>query len=96
MLDRRRRILSQSRDERDELFAKRPRTTNLFHDYLRHTAEPRSNAKRAALHVLAFIFQEGPVEVGDLILTLEKLTGYISDENPVHSSWAMIALTACV
>jgi ataxia telangiectasia mutated family protein len=96
ILDRRRRILAQNRDEGEDSFIKRARATNLFQDYLRHVSEPRSNAKRAALHVLAFILQEDAIDEEDLQSTLGKLTPYISDENPVHSSWAMIALTACV
>lgn len=95
MLDRRKRN-PQNREDDDQPSVKRARGANLFHDYLRHVSEPRSNAKRAALQVLAFVLQEDAMNEGDLQSTLEKLTTYISDENPVHSSWAMIALTAYV
>jgi ataxia telangiectasia mutated family protein len=94
MLDKRKRVFGQDKDGRDELPNKRARSTQHFQDYLRHVSEPKSNAKRAALQVVAFMLQEGPVDEEDLQSTLDKLTVYITDENPVHSSWAMIALTA--
>jgi ataxia telangiectasia mutated family protein len=97
MLDRRKRLLSQEKRGREggeESLSKRARTAYHYDDYLRSVSEPKSNAKRAALHVLAFMLQEGPLDEEDLQSTLEKLTTYISDENPVHSSWAMIALAA--
>lgn len=94
LLDDRKRMIAQSREEEEETFIKRVRVTHHFQEYLRHVSEPRSNAKRAALQVIAFIVQEGPIDEEDLQSMLEKLTAYISDENPVHSSWAMIALAA--
>ncbi|RAR13257.1 ataxia telangiectasia mutated [Stemphylium lycopersici] len=93
MLDQRRRVIAHDRSHLDqESFSKRVRVTRLFSDYLRHVSEPRSNAKRAALQVLAFMVQEGPFDDEELQPMLEKLTSCISDENPVHSVWAMIAL----
>ncbi|KAH7370991.1 hypothetical protein BKA66DRAFT_573171 [Pyrenochaeta sp. MPI-SDFR-AT-0127] len=83
---------TQDRSEMEESVNKRMRITKLFPDYLRHVFEPRSNAKRAALQVVAFMVQEGPVNEEELQSMLEKLTSCISDENPVHSVWAMIAL----
>ncbi|KAF2259280.1 hypothetical protein CC78DRAFT_621172 [Lojkania enalia] len=94
MLDERKRTLTQDRQDGEENLFKRLRITHHFQDYLRHVSEPRTNAKRAALQVLAFLVQEGPMDEEDLQLFLEKLTTYISDENPVHSSWAMIAIAA--
>ncbi|KAF2011391.1 hypothetical protein BU24DRAFT_495581 [Aaosphaeria arxii CBS 175.79] len=94
MLDERKRVQAQGRDHDEESFAKRPRATNHFQDFLRHVSGSRSNTKRAALQVLAFMVQEGPLTEEDVRSTLERLTVYIADENPVHSSWAMIALAA--
>jgi len=94
LLDENKRREVQGREEDEEGLSKRLRITYNFDEYLRHLSEPRSNAKRAALQVLAFMVQEGPIDVEDLRVTIEKLTVYISDENPVHSSWASIALAA--
>lgn len=94
MLDHRKRVLAQTREDDDAVSIKRLRITHNYQEYLRLVSEPKSNAKRAALQVVAFMLQEGPLDEEDLQSTLEKLTAYISDENPVHSSWAMIALTA--
>lgn len=92
MLDERRRVIAHERSDVEESFSKRVRVTQLFSEYLRHVSEPRSNAKRAALQVVAFMVQEGPFDEEELQVMLEKLTSCISDENPVHSVWAMIAL----
>jgi ataxia telangiectasia mutated family protein len=94
MIDDRKRTLSQRREDGEESTTKKLRVTRHFHDYLRHVSEPRSNAKRAALQVVAFMVQEGPMDEEDLQSTLERLTACISDENPVHSSWAMVALVS--
>lgn len=93
MLDKRRRSVTFDRSDTEESFSKRPRITQLFSEYLRHVSEPRSNAKRAALQIVAFMVQEGPFDEEELQPMLEKLTSCISDENPVHSVWAMIGLT---
>lgn len=92
MLDERKRRVAHDREDGEESMIKRLRITHHFQEYLRHVSEPRSNAKRAALQVLAFMVQEGPLDEEDLQSLLEKLTSCISDENPVHSSWAMIGL----
>ena len=98
MLDSRRRNQAQIRDDGDDdLPVKRLRTTQYYlQEYLRYVSEPRSNAKRAALQVLAFMVQDGPLDEDDLQQVLEKLTPYIADENSVHSTWAMIGLAAYV
>jgi ataxia telangiectasia mutated family protein len=92
MLDQRRRTLACDRSDTEESSSKRVRITQLFSEYLRHVSEPRSNAKRAALQVVAFMAQEGPFGEEELQPMLEKLTSCISDENPVHSVWAMVGL----
>jgi ataxia telangiectasia mutated family protein len=92
MLDKRRHIAVHNHSDTEESLNKRLRITQLFQEYLRHVLEPRSNAKRAALQVVAFMVQEGPVDEEDLQLMLERLTSCISDDNPVHSAWAMVAL----
>lgn len=92
MLDHRRRLLVNHQASSQESFHKRSRVTHLFHEYLRHILEPRSNAKRAALQVVTFMAHEGPFEVEDLESILEKLIPVIADENPVHAVWAMIGL----
>ncbi|KAF2646142.1 hypothetical protein P280DRAFT_439907 [Massarina eburnea CBS 473.64] len=94
VLDERKRRQAHDQDDGDESMVKRLRITHHFQEYLRHVSEIRSNAKRAALQVLAFIVQEGPLGEEELRLLLEKLIPCISDENPAHSSWAMIALSA--
>ncbi|PVH96335.1 hypothetical protein DM02DRAFT_569817, partial [Periconia macrospinosa] len=81
-------------DENEDVKPKRPRMTCHFEEYVRHLSEPRSNAKRAALQVIAFIVQEGPLSEEELQRLLEKLIPCISDENPAHSSWALISLAA--
>jgi ataxia telangiectasia mutated family protein len=92
MLDERRLAIAHDRSDSEESFSKRIRITQLFPEYLRHVSEPRSNAKRAALQIIAFMVQEGPFDEDELQPMLEKLTSCISDENPVHSVWAMIGL----
>ena len=92
MLDQRRQMITHDRSDGEESVSKRIRVTHLFPEYLRHIFEPRSNAKRAALQVVAFMVQEGSVNEDDLQSMLEKLISCISDENPVHSVWAMIGL----
>lgn len=92
MLDERRMSIAHDRSDSEESFSKRVRITQLFPEYLRHVSEPRSNAKRAALQVISFMVQEGPFDEEELQSLLEKLTSCISDENPVHSVWAMIGL----
>lgn len=94
MLDNRKRNTSHEREDGEENLIKRLRITHHFQEYLRHVSEPRSNAKRAALQVIAFMVQVAPLDVEDLQPTLEKLTSYIADENPVHSAWAMVGLAA--
>lgn len=91
MLDERQ-INARDCTEGEESANKRLRVTKLFPDYLRHVFEPRSNAKRAALQVVSFMVQEGPISADELQSMLEKLTSCISDENLVHSGWAMIGL----
>lgn len=92
ILDKRRRTITFDRSDTEESVSKRPRISQLFSEYLRHVSEPRSNAKRAALQIVAFMVQEGPFDEEELQPMLEKLTSCISDENPVHSVWAMIGL----
>ena len=92
LLDARRRRLGHDRSHAEYGASKRLRVTSLFPEYIRHVSEPRSNARRAALQVVAFMVQEGPVEEEYLQTMLEKLTTCIADENPVHSVWAMIGL----
>lgn len=92
MLDQRRHTAAHKHSNGEESNSKRPRVTQLFQEYLRHVLEPRSNAKRAALQVIAFMVQEGQVDSDDLQSMIEKLTPCISDENSVHSAWAMIGL----
>ncbi|KAF2703524.1 hypothetical protein K504DRAFT_418601 [Pleomassaria siparia CBS 279.74] len=94
MLDQKSRIMTHDREDGEASLIKRLRITHHFQEYLRHVSEPRSNAKRAALQVVAFMVQEGPLNEEDIQTTLDKLTPYIADENPVHSVWALIALTA--
>ncbi|KAF2797348.1 hypothetical protein K505DRAFT_269659 [Melanomma pulvis-pyrius CBS 109.77] len=94
MLDERKRKIAQDREGGEEILIKRLRITHHFQEYLRHVSEPRSNAKRAALQVIAFMVQEGSLNEEDLQAALEKLTAYIADENPVHSAWAMVGLAA--
>jgi ataxia telangiectasia mutated family protein len=94
MLDVRKRAMSQEREDEEESFIKRLRITHHYQEYLRHVSEPRSNAKRAALQVIAFMVQEIALDEEDLQSTLERLTACISDENSVHSSWAMLGLAA--
>jgi ataxia telangiectasia mutated family protein len=91
MLDERR-VSSSDREDRNENVPKRVRVTRHFDEYLRHVAGGRANTKTAALQVVAFMVQEGPVDADDLQYLLEKLTSCISDENAVHSVWAMIGL----
>ncbi|CAO2655342.1 Nn.00g104060.m01.CDS01 [Neocucurbitaria sp. VM-36] len=92
MLDERRQKIPHGRSDTEESVSKRLRVAQLFPDYLRHVFEPRSNAKRAALQVVAFMVQEGRYNEEDLQSMLEKLISCISDENSVHSVWAMIGL----
>jgi ataxia telangiectasia mutated family protein len=92
MLDEQRASIAHDRSDSEESVSKRIRITQLFPEYLRHVSEPRSNAKRAALQIVAFMVQEGPYDEEELQPMLEKLTSCISDENPVHSVWAMIGL----
>jgi ataxia telangiectasia mutated family protein len=92
MLDQQRRVSTRNHSDGEESVTKRLRVTQMFQEYLRHVLEPRSNAKRAALQVVAFMVQEGPVDEEVLQSMIEKLTPCISDENPAHSVWAMIGL----
>jgi ataxia telangiectasia mutated family protein len=92
MLDHRRQTSTHTHSDDEENVNKRLRVTQMFQEYLRHVLEPRSNAKRTALQVVAFMVQEGPIDEDDLQSVLEKLTACISDENPAHSVWAMIGL----
>lgn len=96
MLDERKRRIAHNEGSGDGLATKRLRITHHFQEYLRHVSEPRSNAKRAALQVLAFVVQETPLDEEQIQNLLEKLTGCMSDENSVHASWAMITLAAYV
>lgn len=92
MLDHRRRFLADHHALSQGSLHKRSRVTHLFHEYLRHVLEPRSNAKRAALQVITFMAHEGPFDVEDLESVLEKLIPVVADENPVHAVWAMVGL----
>ncbi|KAF2031202.1 hypothetical protein EK21DRAFT_88334 [Setomelanomma holmii] len=93
MLDQHNRLTTHIHSDGEENVSKRPRLTQMFQEYLRHVMEPRSNAKRAALQVVAFMVQEGPVDQEDLQSMLERLISCISDENAVHSGWAMLGLS---
>ncbi|KAL6709090.1 Serine/threonine-protein kinase tel1 [Coniothyrium glycines] len=92
MLDTRRQNTIQDRSDADQGVHKRLRINQLFPEYLRHVLEPRSNAKRAALQVVAFMAQEGPLDEDDIQSMLERLTSCITDENSAHAVWALIAL----
>ena len=94
ILDRRKRTSTHDREVDGESMSKRARINLLFDEYARHIAEPRSNAKRAALQVVAFSVQEGPVDEDKLQSLLERLTSCMSDENIAHSVWSMVALAA--
>ncbi|XPS92677.1 Non-specific serine/threonine protein kinase [Ascochyta lentis] len=94
MLDRRKRKIAHQRVAGGESVSKRARIDLFFDEYTRHITEPRSNAKRAALQVVAFSVQEGSVDEQKLQSLLEKLTSCMSDENVAHSAWAMIGLAA--
>lgn len=94
MLDKRKRKSACEREAGGESLSKRARIDLLFDEYTRHIAEPRSNAKRAALQVVSFSLQHGPIDEEKLLSVLEKLTTCISDENVIHAVWAMIGLTA--
>lgn len=94
LLDRRRARIAHDREADGESASKRARIDLLFDEYLRHLTEPRSNAKRAALQVIAFSIQEGAVDKDTFQILTERLAPYMSDENANHSVWAMIALTA--
>lgn len=94
LLDRRRRRSSRNDNSAEDSINKRQRIAQLFQEYLRHTSEPRSNAKRAALQIVAFMVHDSPVDEDDLHSVLERLTACISDGNPAHSVWAMIGLAA--
>ena len=96
MLDQRRQATSHDRSDAEESSSKRLHMSQLFPEYLRHVLEPRSNARRAALQVIAFMVQEGPVGEEDLQRMLEKLTSCMSSENPVLAAWAMIGLAGLV
>ncbi|KAJ8117825.1 hypothetical protein OPT61_g1067 [Boeremia exigua] len=94
VLDKRKRKSASNREADGESVPKRARVDLLFDEYVRHLVEPRSNAKRAALQVIAFSIQEGPVIEDTLQTLIDRLTSCMSDENVAHSAWAMIALTA--
>lgn len=94
LVDKRKRRLVQEREDGEGGMVKRLRMTNHFQEYLRHVSETRSNAKRSALQILAFMVQEGPVDADDIHSMLERLIPCISDENSIHSSWATIGLAA--
>ncbi|KAL1605036.1 Serine/threonine-protein kinase tel1 [Paraconiothyrium brasiliense] len=94
ILDNRKRTLAHGKEREEGLATKRHRITHHLGEYLRHVSEPRSNAKRSALQVLAFMVQEVPLDDDQILTVLEKLTVVISTENSVHSSWAMITLAA--
>lgn len=91
MLDHRRHSSAHGHSDAESA-TKRLRVTQMFQEYLRHVLEPRSNAKRAALQVVAFMVQEGPVDEEDLQSMIERLTSCIADETSAHSVWAMIGL----
>jgi ataxia telangiectasia mutated family protein len=94
MLDGRKRRLARGMERDDQLSTKRHRITHHLDEYLRHVSEPRSNAKRSALQVLAFMVQEVPLDEDQILTILEKLTVIMSAESSAHSSWAMITLAA--
>lgn len=94
MLDKRKRRIACERESYGESVPKRARIDLLFDEYTRHIVESRSNAKRAALQVVAFSVQEGPVDEEKLQSLLEKLTSCISEDNVAHSVWAMVGLAA--
>jgi serine-protein kinase ATM len=94
MLDKRKRKIAHDREVDGESLSKRARIDLLFDEYTRHISEPRSNAKRAALQVVAFSIQEGPVDEDKLQTLMDKLTSCMSEENATHSIWAMVALAA--
>lgn len=96
MIDTRQRTLAQNRTDVEEINSKRVRVSQLFPEYLRHVLEPRSNAKRAALQVVAFMVQYGPLDQDDLQSMLERLTSCIADENSAHAVWALIGLAGYV
>jgi ataxia telangiectasia mutated family protein len=94
MLDKRKRKAAHAREDHGESLSKRARIDLLFDEHTRHISEPRSNAKRAALQVIAFSVQEGPVDEHKLQTLMDKLLACMSEENATHSIWAMIALAA--
>lgn len=94
MLDKRRRKSAHDREADGESVSKRARVDLLFDEYTRHLAEPRSNAKRAALQVVAFSVQQGLIDEDKLQTLMDRLTLCMSDENAAHSVWAMISLAA--
>ena len=94
MLDKRKRNLARSREDHGESFSKRARIDFSLDEHMRHISEPRSNAKRAALQVVAFSVQEGPVDVDKLQVLVDKLLACMSEDNTTLSGWAMIALAA--
>lgn len=96
MLDKRKRLIAHNREADGESVSKRARIDLSFDEYSRHLAEPRSNAKRAALQVIAFSVQEGPVGKDTFQVLTDRLTSCMSDENTTHAVWAMVALTAYV
>lgn len=94
MLDKRRQKTVQDREVDGESVPKRARIEYMFDEYFRHLAESRSSARRAALQVIAFSIQEGPVDEYKLQPLIDKLASCMSEDNSAHSVWAMIALTA--
>ncbi|KAL1642017.1 Serine/threonine-protein kinase tel1 [Didymella pomorum] len=94
MLDKRKRNIAHNREVYGENLSKRARIDLLFDEYVRHISEPRSNAKRAALQVVAFSAQEWPADEDKLQALMDKLLACMSEDNGTHSIWAMIALAA--
>lgn len=94
LLDKRKRKKTQHREVEGESVSKRARIDFLFDEYSRHLGESRSNARRAALHVIAFSIQEESVDETKLLLLIDKLASCMSDETAAHSVWAMIALAS--
>ncbi|KAF1922871.1 uncharacterized protein M421DRAFT_426490 [Didymella exigua CBS 183.55] len=94
MLDERKRKVAHDRRINGESLSKRARTDLSFDEYTRHISEPRSNAKRAALQIISFSIQEGPVDEDRLQTVMDKLHTCMSEENVTHSTWAMVALAA--
>lgn len=94
MLDKRRHNVAQNREHDGESISKRARVDLLFDEHTRHISGPRSNAKRAALQVIAFSVQQGPVAEDKLQVLIDKLLACTSEESATHSIWAMIALAA--